>query len=195
MRRTLLTIAILGLLAWLGYIAWPVYDLLVLTRAIEARDINTVTRLVYFDAVRVSLTKQLADAYVRRTGVQVSPLARNIAAAAFGIADPVVHKLVSPDALSQFLTVGWPVTAVSDGPPPDTVGITTNTIGTIWQIFSNSEYGIGRFEMAAPAALPPKQRFRLEFRLLQWHWRLAGVILPENIQDLLVDELLKRQRK
>jgi hypothetical protein len=45
-----------------------------------------------------------------------------------------------------------------------------NTIGTIWQIFGNSEYGLGRFEVAAPAALPQQQRFRLAFRLLQWRW-------------------------
>lgn len=192
MRRTLLTIAILGL-AWVGYIAWPVYDLLVLTRALETRDINTVIRHVHFAALRISLAKQLAESYERRTGVQVSPLARNIATAA--LADPLVQKLISPDALSQLLTVGWPVIAVSDGPPPGTVGITTNTIGTIWQIFGNSEYGIGRFEVAAPAALPPQQRFQLEFRLLQWRWQLAGVILPENIQNLLVDELLKSLRR
>ena len=41
MRRTLLTLAILGLV-WIGYIAWPVYDLFVLIRAIETRDVNTL---------------------------------------------------------------------------------------------------------------------------------------------------------
>jgi predicted transcriptional regulator len=46
-----------------------------------------VTRHVYFDAVRVSLTNQVVAAYVRRTEIQISPLARNVAAAA--IADPV----------------------------------------------------------------------------------------------------------
>src|SRR5262245_16932216 len=194
MRRTTLTIAILALV-WIGYLAWPIDDLLVLIRAVETRDIGTVTRRVYFDAVRISLTNQIIDAYTRRTGVQISPFARSFASAGLVIADPVVQKLISPDALSQLLTVGWPVIAVSDGPPPGTVGITTNTIGTIWQIFGNSEYGIGRFEVAAPAALPPQQRFRLEFRLLQWRWQLAGVILPENIQNLLVDELLKSLRK
>jgi len=39
--------------------------------------------------------------------------------------------------------------------------------------------------------LPVHQRFRLEFRLLQWHWRVVGVTLPENIQNLLADELRK----
>jgi Protein of unknown function (DUF2939) len=192
MRRALLTVAVLGL-AWTGYMAWPVYDLLVLVRAIETRDVESVVRHVYFDAVRMSLTNQVVDAYVRRTGIQIGPLRRNIAAAA--IANPVVEKLISPEALSQLLTVGWPVTVVPDGPPPGTIGITTNTIGTIWQIFGNSEYGFGRFEVVGPAALPQQQRFRLEFRLLQWQWQLVSVILPENIQNLLVDELVKATRK
>src|SRR6266567_7672372 len=111
MRRTLLILAILGLV-WIGYIAWPVYDLFVLIRAIETRDVNTVTRHVYFDAVRVSLTNQVVDAYVRRTGIQLSPLAQSMAASALGIADPIVKKLISPEALSELLSVGWPVAVV-----------------------------------------------------------------------------------
>jgi hypothetical protein len=80
------------------------------------------------------------------------------------------------------LAVGWPVTIVPD-PPPGTVGITRSTIGTMWQIFGNSEYGFGRFELVTPASFPPPQGFRLTFRLLQWRWRLVGVTLPENIQN------------
>jgi Protein of unknown function (DUF2939) len=191
MRKTAATILILAVV-WIGYTAWPIYDLLVLVRAIETRDVETVTRHVYFDAVRISLTNQVVDAYVRRTGIQIGPLRRNVAAAA--IANPVVEKLISREALSQLLTIGWPVTVVPDGPPPGTIGITTNTIGTIWQIFANSEYGIGRFEVSAPTVLPPVQRFRLTFRLLQWRWQLVGVILPETIQNLLSDELVKATR-
>jgi hypothetical protein len=55
----------------------------------------------------------------------------------------------------------------------------------IWQIFKNSEYGLDRFEVTAPSALPQQQRLRLTFRLLQWRWRLVAVTLPENIQKLL----------
>jgi hypothetical protein len=104
----------------------------VLVRAIETRDVDTVTRHVYFGAVRKSLTNQIIAAYVRRTGIQISPLAQSMAASALGITDPVVAKLISPEALSELLSVGWPVTVVPD-PPPGTVGITSNTIGTIWQ--------------------------------------------------------------
>ena len=195
MRRTILTIAILGIV-WIGYIAWPIYDLFVMLRAVEARDIDTVTRRIDFNRVRISLADQIVHAYMRRTGIQPSPLASNVARGALGIADPIAQKLISPEALSQLITTGWPpATVAPDGPPPGTVGITTHTIGTVWQIFHNSEYGLGRFEVVGPAALPPQHRFRLEFRLLQWNWRLVGVVLPENIQNLLLDELLKATRQ
>ena len=61
-------------------------------RSIEARDIGTVTRNVYLDEVRKSLTQQLVAAYIRRTGAEMSPLAQSLAAAALGISDPVVKK-------------------------------------------------------------------------------------------------------
>jgi hypothetical protein len=193
MRKTIATLVVLGLIL-IGYTAWPLYDLFVLVRAIETRDVGTVTRHVYFDRVRISLTDQIVAAYVRRTGIQMSPLARSMAAAALSIADPVVKKLISPEALSELLAVGWPVAVVPD-PPPGTIGITRSTMGTIWQVFANSEYGLGRFEVAAPAALPPQQRFGLTFQLLQWRWRLVAVTLPENIQNLLADELIKATRR
>jgi Protein of unknown function (DUF2939) len=189
MRKTIATVVTL-VLVWLGYTAWPLYDLWVLVHAMETHDVGTVTRLVYFDAVRVSLTNQVMAAYVRRTRINISPFAQSVAASALGIANPIVHKLISPEALSELFGMGWPVTVNSD-PPPGTVGITERTIGTIWQIFRNSEYGFARFEVAAPAVLPPQQRFRLTFRLLQWRWRLVAVTLPETIQNLLGDELAK----
>jgi Protein of unknown function (DUF2939) len=73
--RTAATIFILAVV-WIGYTAWPIYDLLVLVRAIETRDVHTVTRHVYFDAVRASLTNQIVAAYVQHTGIQIGPLAQ-----------------------------------------------------------------------------------------------------------------------
>ena len=65
-RKTVATILILCVVS-IGYTAWPIYDLLVLVRAIESRDVDTVTRHVYFDAVRASLTNQIVAAYVQRS--------------------------------------------------------------------------------------------------------------------------------
>ena len=190
MRHTIRVLAVLALV-WIGYLAWPIFDLFLLIRAVENRDVGTVTNRVYFDAVRISLTDQVVDAYLRRAGIQIGPLRRNIAAAA--IAYPVVEKLISPQAVSELLTAGWPTPVLPA--PPGTVGITTNTIGTIWQVFANSEYGFGRFEVAGPAALPRQQRFHLQFRLLQWRWRLVGIIVPEHIVSLLADELVRAVQK
>jgi len=77
---------VLGLI-WIGYTVWPLYDLFVLVRAIETRDVGTVLRHVNFGAVRVSLTEQVLAAYVRRTGSQLNPLAQRMAVSAVGIAD------------------------------------------------------------------------------------------------------------
>ncbi len=183
MRHTIRVVAVLALV-WIGYLAWPIYDLFALVRAIESRDVGAVTAGVYFDAVRISLTNQVVDVYLRRAGIQIGPLRRNMAAAA--IAHPVVERLISPEAVSQLLSAGWP-TPVSPAPP--------GTIGTVWQIFANSEYGFARFEVAAPAALPRQQRFRLQFRLLQWRWRLVGIIVPARIVNLLADELVRAVQK
>jgi len=78
MRKTIATVVTL-VLVWLGYTAWPLYDLLVLVRAMENRDVGTVTRHVYFDAVRMSLTQQVVAAYVRRTKINISPFAQSMA--------------------------------------------------------------------------------------------------------------------
>ena len=189
MRKMIVTLAVLGL-AWLAYVAWPLYDLYVLVRAFETRDVATVTRHVYFQSVRRSLAEQVVAAYVRRTGVQVSPLVRGMAGAAFAVADPVVGKVISPEALSQFLTAGWPVTVVPDV-PRDAVGISSRTLGNAWQLFVASEYGFGRFSVSLPRSLSPPRRFGLELRLLRWRWRLTAIILPEAVQDVLADELAK----
>jgi hypothetical protein len=62
-RKTIAALVVIGLV-WLGYIAWPLYDLTALVRAIDARDVSTVVRYVNFDRVRASLTEQIASAYM-----------------------------------------------------------------------------------------------------------------------------------
>jgi hypothetical protein len=103
MRKTAATILTLGLL-WIGYIVWPLYDLSVLVRAIGTRDVDTVTRHVYFDAVRKSLTSQIVAAYTRRTGTHISPLAQSMADD--GIAAPIFRRDASLDRAGCQSTVG-----------------------------------------------------------------------------------------
>jgi hypothetical protein len=193
-RKTIAVLVVIGL-AWLGYITWPLYELSVLIRAIDARDVGTVVRYVNFDRVQASLTEQIASDYIRKSGIQPGPLAQQAVVVGLSVADPLIRKLVSPEALSEFLAIGWPVAVVPEPPPSGTVGISTGTLGTAWQIFAASHYGVGRFEVSAPTILPPPNRFRLTFHLLSWRWQLVGISLPENVRNLLADAVIKAVRE
>jgi hypothetical protein len=189
MRKTLATLLIL-VLPCAGYMAWPLYELFAFVRAFEARDVAAVTRRVNFRAVQASLTAQIFGAYLRRTGTQVSPLAQGAAASAISLANPVVTRLVSPEALAALLNTGWPVTVVPE-PPPGTIGISRAGAGSAWQLFAGADYGFARFNVSLPPSLPPQQRFDLGFRLGQWRWQLVHVGLPGPVLDVLADELAK----
>ena len=102
MRKTIAALIVIGLV-WLGYIAWPLYDLTALVRAIDARDVSTVVRYVNFDRVRASLTEQIASAYMRMSGAKPGLLAEQAVVVGLSVADPVIRKLVSPEALSELL--------------------------------------------------------------------------------------------
>jgi hypothetical protein len=67
-RNTLSALVVIGLV-WIGYVAWPLYGLTALVRAIDARDVNTVVHYVNFERVRASLTEQIASAYMRVSGI------------------------------------------------------------------------------------------------------------------------------
>ena len=91
--------------------------------------------------------------YAQRSGIQPGLVRQQAVILGLSIADPVITKLVSPEALSELLAVGWPGAVVSEPPPSGTIGISSDTLGTAWQIFAASRYGIGRFEVSAPTVL------------------------------------------
>ena len=92
-RKTTAALIVIGLV-WVSYIAWPLYQLTVLVRAIDADDVSTVVRCVNFDRVRASLTEQIASAYVRMSGIQPGPLGQQAVVVGLAVADPVIRKLV-----------------------------------------------------------------------------------------------------
>jgi len=194
MRKTIVTIVVLGLIV-LGHAAWPFYDLYRFIGAIESDNVAEVGRSVDFTAVRQSLAQQIVAAYFRRTGAKLNPLLQGVAAsAATSVADPIVAKLMTPQALIDFLKNGWPTTAFPDGGPPDIVGISSGSFGTAWQTFASTEYGFGRFDVAVPITAAPERQFSLRFRLSQWRWRLKAIGLPESVQDQFADELIKSMK-
>jgi hypothetical protein len=190
MRKTAVVATLLVLaLAWAGYVAWPIYTLVKVTRALERGDAATVVQHVDFGAVRISLTEQIVDAYLKQSGKPVSPLLRGIARSAGSIAEPVVGRIVTPQALTEFLRTGWPTTVIAER-PRDAAGLTPGNLGNAWQIFAAGDYGLRRFDIAIPASVPRDRQFRFRFRLKQWRWQLSGIRLPDSIRVLLVEALV-----
>jgi hypothetical protein len=189
LRKALLSFIFLALIC-VGYAAWPVHDMFMLLQAFETRDIQTLKQHVYFESIRRSLSDQIVEAYVRRSGAQVRPLLRGVPGAALAVADPVVAKVISPEALSEFLTRGWP-TAVLPNVPAEAVGISSKNVGNAWQMYVASEYGLGRFNISVPQSVARQHRFGFELKLLQWRWRLTSITLPENIREAFAEELAK----
>ena len=191
MRKTTITIAVLVLLT-LGYAGWPFYDLYRFVGAVDRGDVAAIMRAVDFAAVRQSLAAQIVTAYLRRSGTRLNPLAQNAAMAVAGsLADPLLARIMTPEALLDFLKNGWPTATLPDSGPLGTAGISRNALGTAWQTFANSEYGFGRFDVVAPVAAPPDRQFQLRFRLSKWQWQLKAIRLPGPVQDQLADELIK----
>jgi hypothetical protein len=189
MRKTIVTLLVL-LVCWIGYLLSPLYALQGMVRAFEARDAAALAQHVNFVRLRASLTEQVVQAYIRRAGLRVSPLTQTIVGSALSIADPIVDRLVSPEALSTLMVTGWPTTVLPQA-PPGTIGLSSRTLGTAWQIFMSSYYGLGRYEARVPASFPREQRFGLRFRIGHWRWQLAGLALPTPILDALADELIR----
>ena len=186
MHKTILFIAVLAL-AWIAYLAWPAYDLFQFVRAVERGDAPTAAHYVNLARVRTSLTEQVTEAYLQRTGARSGPLVHGAVAA---LSDPIVYKLLSAEALTELLRIGWPRAVVAEV-PSNTAGISLAGLGTVWQMFAASEYGIGRYEVTVPVAAPPDRAFVLQFRLAQWRWQLAALRVPEPIRVLLADEVIK----
>src|SRR5437763_466521 len=130
MRKTILSLSVLAL-AWIAYLAWPAYNLSQFVRAVERGDATTAVYYVNLARVRTSLIEQITEAYLQRTGARSGPLVHGAVGA---LADPIVYKLISPEAFTELLRIGWP-RAVLPEPPSDTTGISLAGLRHFCQLF------------------------------------------------------------
>jgi Protein of unknown function (DUF2939) len=192
MRKALITLVVLAAL-WISYAISPFVGLYHLVNAAQAGNTEALGERIVVDDLRLSITQQLLRAYLRLTGRdKMSPLAQNLfVAAATSIADPIIAKFVSADTLVELLRDGWPKSVLPDQPGAGFSGINTANLGSAWQLFVNSEYGFGSFRISVPADAAPNQQFGLRLHLSRWTWKLAGIDLPEAIQNKLAQEIIK----
>jgi hypothetical protein len=193
MRVTTAIAAVLVL--WLAYTVWPFVDLYRLASAVQARDVAAVNKQVDFPAVRASLTTQILTTYLRLTGKTVRPgsfLEQLAAGVGASIADPMVAKLISPEALLELLQNGNPTGVFSDS-VPSIQGLSPGALGNVWRAYVNSDFGIGRFFILVPVDKPAAESFRLRFCLAGWTWKLCGAELPEQLRVRLAQEIIKTE--
>ena len=103
MRWTLRAVIVIALL-WVAYAAWPFWAVYDLVNALEDRDAAALAHRVNFPAVRRSLTEQVVTSYLQLSGkdARLSQFTRGTAVAAVAsVADPIMAKLVSAEALIE----------------------------------------------------------------------------------------------
>jgi DUF2939 family protein len=192
MRFTIRALAAAAVL-WVCYAAWPVLAVYDLAHAVERRDSAGIAERVNFPAVRRSLTEQIVTSYLKLSGrdARLGTFNRHMALAAFAsIADPVVAGLVSADALVELLHKGWPASVLPEE-ASGFRGLGAGSVGNVWWLATRSEPGLRRFGFAVPAGAPAERRFKLQFRLTSWTWKLSAIELPEELRVRLAQELAK----
>lgn len=192
---------LLGVIVLSGYWAWPFVGLHDLAADLAARDSADLDREVDFTRLRHSLTDQLIQAYLK-VDTRAAKLGAfgNAVASAIGvsIADPLVAQMINPENLVVLLNGGTIASEFGEvSLKSGTAALTpkelpTSGVGTAWRAWLSAEYRLNRFSLAVPVDAEPSDQFRLRMQLLQWHWKLIGLDLPDSLRIRLVQELAKK---
>jgi hypothetical protein len=193
MRKVAAIFAIL-LVLWLGYIASPFVALYSVVRAAQASDAAAIAQRVDFPRLRRSFAVQILQAYAGLAGLRLDTASVTIGLGA-AFADPFIEKLLTPAALAELLRSGWPKVALEADAPDGTQGLDPGTLGNVWQLYLNSDYGIGVVRISLPTGQPKERQFRIELTLSEWTWKLSGLELPAALTERLARELAKQQGK
>ena len=148
---------------WLAYAVWPLFTVYRLASAVQSRDVAAISELVDFPALRRSLTLQIVRTYLRLTGKagrSGSVLEQFAVGVGASVADPIVAKFISPDALLDLLQNGRPSGVFSDS-VLSVEGLSSEAWDP-WRVYANSELGLARFFDAVPVDKPPMESFRLD---------------------------------
>jgi hypothetical protein len=193
--RWALRFGIILVLAWLAFLASPFMAVHSLARAVEARDLAAIEARVNFVSLRGLLVQQIIDAYLKAgSGQEIDPAQRRLAASAGAtLADPIVARLATPQALLDLFEDGWPEAVAGLKPSDDARGGLAMDWASLEQagrLFAGAETrGFRKIYISLPVDRPQDERFRLYLRLKGTTWRLMGVDLPLSLRQRLVKDL------
>ena len=198
--RWIVRLLVVCAVAWAVYAVSPYYALYDLMRAVEARDAQAIKSRVNFSALRISLARQLAGAYVAASGQrELGTSSRGLAAAAAAtVLDPLLARYVSPEGLAELMSGRAPGLPGRDQGAIATVGLESGfaSFRAAWRLFVATESrGFRVVSFPLPPDQDPDNQFRIVFRLGNFAWRVVGVELPKSLQDRLVQDLIRREGK
>jgi hypothetical protein len=180
----------------IAYAAWPFWAAYDFVTAMRNRDAVAIERRVNFPALRYSLAEQIVVDYLKLSGkdARLGQFGRGMAVAAVAsIAEPIVAKLISAEALMELLEGDSRAAAMSSTAVLQ--GLGSGSFDTVRQLLLHSEWGFRRFVLVLPVTAPPPRRFKLRFRLTSWTWKLSAVELPEALRNRLVQELVRQTER
>jgi hypothetical protein len=190
--RWLVGAAIALLLVWAWYMASPYLALWNLATALEQRDTARLSDHVNVRALRVSLSRQLAaeEVATARAGPISAPDRQAAAAALAALADPVMERLLTPGGILDLLRAS--AGSEASDQPGRRVKLSARSFTEL--IAASRWRGFRNVYFALPPEEPPERRFRLQFRLSRFKWRLTTIDLPEAVRQRLAGELMRRVR-
>src|SRR3954469_4047132 len=122
--RSLLALVV----AWALFLMSPYVAFYRLAKAVEDKDVAILTERVNFRAVRISLSRQIASAYAKVTGIvntqAGSPVGQVAVSAGTAVVDSLIAPYATPEAIIDFLTrgpsgIGSSADAASPAPSPE----------------------------------------------------------------------------
>jgi Protein of unknown function (DUF2939) len=176
------------LVVWAFFMASPFVALYRIGQAVEARDLDALEERVDFRALRLSLTKQVVNEYLRLIGrgEELGGLTRGAATnAGASIADPLVSHLVTPEALERLMRGSLPEQA---GPSDRADGVKldlTSVDQALRTFVASDSRGFANILVPVPPDRAAPEQYRLHLRFKGLTWRLHGIELPTPVvQDL-----------
>jgi len=147
MRKTAVATAILLALC-LFYVVWPFASLVSVVRAARAGDVVAIEQRVDWPALRRSLAGQIVATYARLNGMRLDRAGLTVGAVT-SFMDPFIEKLLLPENIGELMRNGWPKAVLPDA-PAGIEGLDPDLLGNAWQLYLNSDYGIGEVRTTVP---------------------------------------------
>jgi hypothetical protein len=184
--RWTLRITFLLFLAWAIFMVSPFVALYDLSNAVEAKDAARITERVNFNALRVSLARQILGEYLKTQdlGELDQQTAAQVGASTL---NPVLEELITPQAVIDLLDDGQIQQATGAGVQASPIRFDLGSFGQAWRTFLLSEsQGFRSVTIPLPVDEAKDKQFRVTMRLRGTTWRLTGIELPTALREDLI---------